>query len=576
MCRCDAEYVAAGDGSCDRVCAAGFEAAGGADGEAFCAGCAPSTFKVDRGDHPCEPCPAHAFSYASNQTSVYSCLCEAGYAWTRTEAGVACVACAAGTFNSLVNATTCYTCDSGGGTQTACPGLVQAPAGFEAVPETGGIRVCPANHFQNGTSNVCTKCPEPSTYTAQGALTNESQCVCAAGYERLSTGVCTACSTLSFKSATGDGPCTPCTANSETALVARTNALSCLCRPGFQAISANCVACSLGKTKLTLSNTDPCVQCPSHSTLRLGAEHLSEKCECNPGYYNSSVNQPLSVCVPCERGFYADAYGLKQCIACPVFSSSPPAANNIALCECLPKYEPGLSGGPENGHPCVASCGLGLKGAAGLCSNCEAGKFKSEIGKVCSVCQGARIASKPGAVSQSKCSCPQKQVGIKTTDMAIIESVGEWSTSNTLLLTASAGQELMYTLAQHSPRLWKLVVPGPAGALSVRVNDNLVYECEAWNGCRDVTVDLRGTRGSVRAQSSLAAVELHVFKEREVVLSQGLYMSLSSEALAQVRVWASQGRLRTGDAVFRDRNVFDSNVCSSCPRKLVCQEYINA
>ena len=575
MCRCDAEYVAAGDGSCDRVCAAGFEAAGGADGEAFCAGCAPSTFKADRGDHPCEACPANAFSNARNQTSVYSCLCEAGYAWTRTEAGVACVACAAGTFNSLVNATTCYTCDSGGGTQTACPGLVQAPAGFEAVPETGGIRACPANHFQDGTSNVCTKCPEPSTYTAQGALTNVRQCVCAAGYERLPTGVCTACSTLSFKSATGDGPCTPCTANSETALVARTNALSCLCRPGFQAISASCVACSLGKTKLTLSNVDPCVQCPSHSTLRLGAEHLSEKCECNPGYYNSSVNQPLSVCLPCEQGFYADAYGLKQCIACPVFSSSPPAANNIALCECLPKYEPGLSGGPENGHPCVASCGLGLKGAAGLCSNCEAGKFKSEIGKVCSVCQGARIASKPGAVSQSKCSCPQKQVGIKTTDMAIIESVGEWSTSNTLLLTASAGQELVYTLAQNSPRLWKLVVSGPAGALSVRVNDNLVYECEAWNGCRDVTVDLRGTRGSVRAQSSLATVELHVFKEREVVLSQGLYMSLSSEGLAQVRVWASQGRLRTGDAVFRGRNVFDSDVCSPCPRKLVCQEYIN-
>ena len=68
MCACDAEYVSAGDGSCDRVCAAGFEAAGGPDGEALCAGWTPSTFKGERGDHACVACPAHSFSYPRNQT----------------------------------------------------------------------------------------------------------------------------------------------------------------------------------------------------------------------------------------------------------------------------------------------------------------------------------------------------------------------------------------------------------------------------------------------------------------------------------------------------------------------------
>jgi len=573
MCRCNAEYVAAGDGSCDRVCAAGFEAAGGADGEAFCAGCAPSTFKGERGDHACEPCPAHAFSYARNQTSVYSCLCEAGHAWTRAEAGVACVACAAGTFNSLVNATMCYACDSGGGTQTACPGLVRAPAGFEAVAETGGIRDCPVNHFQDGTSNVCTKCPEPSTYTAQGGLTSVLQCVCVEGYER-SEGVCIACSTLSYKGVSGDGPCSACTANSQTLTPARTSALACLCNPGYQAATGTCVACGAGKTKLSLSNTDQCVQCPSHSTLRLGAQHLSEKCECNPGYYNSSTAQELSDCRQCTPGSYATGYGAKTCQSCPLFATSPPAAAAITACQCIANYEAGLSGGPESGHPCVATCGVGKKGSAGICAACQKGKFKSEIGTECSSCPGVRTASAAGATAASKCSCPKGKVGIKQDDMVVVEGVGGWDTSDSLLETAPVGQELVYEPALDSPRIWKLSVAGPAGVLSVRVNENLVFQCALWNGCRDVVVDLRGTRGRVRASSSTGVIELHAFKQRQVVLRQGPYMTLSSEALAQVRAWAAQGRLRPGDAVFRAKNVFTESECSECPRGLACRDPI--
>jgi len=571
MCRCDAEYVAAGDGSCDRVCAAGFEAAGGDDGEAFCAGCAPSTFKADRGDHPCGACPANAFSNARNQTSVYSCLCEPGYAWTRTGDGVACVACAAGTFNSLVNATTCYACDSGVGTQTACPGLVHAPAGFEAVAETGGIRACPANHFQDGTSNVCTKCPEPSTYTAQGGLSGVLQCVCAEGYER-SQGVCIACGILTYKGVTGDGPCTACTANSQTLTPARTSAVACLCNPGHQAETGTCVACAAGKTKLSLSNTDQCVQCPPHSTLRLGAQHLSEKCECNPGYYNSSTAQELSDCRPCTPGSYAPGYGGKTCQSCPLFATSPFAATAITACQCITNYEAGPHGGPETGNPCVATCGIGKKGSAGTCVACEKGKFKSVIGTACTACPGARTASAAGATAASKCSCPKGQIGIKKGDMAVIQSVGEWDPSDSLLATVPVGQELVYEPARDSPSLWKLSVAGPAGVLSVRVNENLVFQCALWNRCRDVVVDLRGKRGRVQASSSTGVVELHAFKQREVVLRQGPYMTLSSQDLAQVRAWAAQGRLQAGDAVYRSKNVFTDIECSECPRGLACRD----
>jgi hypothetical protein len=451
---------------------------------------------------------------------------------------------------------------------------MHAPAGFEAVTETGGIRACPVNHFQDGTSNACTKCPDPSTYTAQGGLTSVLQCVCVEGYERSQAGVCTACGTLSYKGASGDGPCTACTANSQTLTPARTSALACLCNPGYQAATGTCAACGAGKTKLSLSNTDQCVQCPPQSTLRVGAQHLSEKCECNPGYYNSSTAQELSDCRPCLPGSYASGYGAKTCQSCPLFATSAPAATAVTACQCIANYEAGLSGGPESGHPCVATCGVGKKGSAGICAACEKGKFKSEIGTECSSCPGVRTASAAGATAASKCSCPKGKVGIKQDDMVVVEGVGGWDTSDSLLETAPVGQELVYEPALDSPRIWKLSVAGPAGVLSVRVNENLVFQCALWNGCRDVVVDLRGTRGRVRASSSTGVIELHAFKQRQVVLRQGPYMTLSSEALAQVRAWAAQGRLRPGDAVFRAKNVFTESECSECPRGLACRDPI--
>jgi hypothetical protein len=577
MCACDAEYVAAGDGSCDRVCAAGFEAGGGPDGEALCAGCAPSTFKVERGDHACAACPEHAFSYARNQTSVYSCLCEPGHAWTRTEAGddpsfVACVACAAGTFNSLVNATTCYACDNGGAgsaTATSCPGLLRAPAGFEVVVSTSGIRACTANHFQDGTSKECARCPEPSTYTAQDGLTGLAQCACAEGYAR-AAGVCTACDTRSFKPGSGDGPCTQCTENSHTLTTAKALALACLCDPGYERLGGECGACAAGKTKLTLSNADACVQCPPQSTLRVGALHRSEKCECNPGHFNSSVAQELSDCRPCAAGSYADAYGARTCQACPLHATSAPAAASIAQCACVADYEPGPSGGPETGRPCVATCGVGKQGSKGTCNACPKGSFKSTIGTACSTCPAARPASASGTASSQKCSCPRAQIGIRNTDMAIVQRLGEWSATDTLLLNAS-GQELAYDTSRSSPALWKLIARGAAGNLTVHVNGRLMFRCGARRQCADVSVDLRGSRGSVRALGSRGVLELHGYTRREVVMRPG-YMPLDAAALEQVRMWAAEGRLRPGDAVFRSRSVFDDTVCSECPRGLKCME----
>jgi hypothetical protein len=96
----------AGDGSCDRVCAPGFEAKGGAE----CYGCLPSHYKPNRGDEPCTRCPAFSLSFAYGQTAITSCLCEQGHIWNAATSS--CDACPAGSFNNRVNDTACWECST--------------------------------------------------------------------------------------------------------------------------------------------------------------------------------------------------------------------------------------------------------------------------------------------------------------------------------------------------------------------------------------------------------------------------------------------------------------------------------
>jgi hypothetical protein len=96
----------AGNGTCARVCAAGFEA-GGAN-LADCVGCRPGSYKALEGDHACTPCPPNAFSLLANQTSIASCVCQHGYIFNATS--LLCDACPPGTFNNQANETQCFAC----------------------------------------------------------------------------------------------------------------------------------------------------------------------------------------------------------------------------------------------------------------------------------------------------------------------------------------------------------------------------------------------------------------------------------------------------------------------------------
>ena len=107
-CTCVPEFWSAGDGTCDRVCAAGFEAGGGDDGEAACFGCAPSSYKPTRGDGECQPCPLFSFTLLPNRTAVTDCMCEQGHLWNASTQ--LCDSCPPGEFNNEANSTQCYKC----------------------------------------------------------------------------------------------------------------------------------------------------------------------------------------------------------------------------------------------------------------------------------------------------------------------------------------------------------------------------------------------------------------------------------------------------------------------------------
>ena len=112
-CICNANLIKKSDGSCDRVCAAGFEARTGNDTITACAACRPSYYKSEEGEHACTQCPSNSFSASSNQISILSCLCIQGYIWNATTQN--CDACPAGTFNNQENENVCYQCS------TICP-----------------------------------------------------------------------------------------------------------------------------------------------------------------------------------------------------------------------------------------------------------------------------------------------------------------------------------------------------------------------------------------------------------------------------------------------------------------------
>jgi hypothetical protein len=448
-CTCIDQYFDAGDGSCDRACGLGFEAS---LNEQKCVGCQESYYKDFTGIDSCVACPNNAFSRKRNSTLIYSCLCYPGYFWQDNS----CVICGAGKFSNLENVTACFDCVQAANadppTNIVCPNLIQVPAGYELNQAQNGIQICPNNTFNDGSLLTCSMCPSPETFKNEAGLTSVVQCECNPGYYRNAEQVCVACSLGTFKTQVGDDACTLCPADANTAQEASTSLSECLCTANFELSdtatlqSPSCVACESTAVKHTLSNTDMCVLCQSHSTLLVGSVHDANACKCDPGHAAHVTNgdgTANSPCLSCNlpnydgRSLYMYA-GISTTIttyqnhffqittdgnhvsnggtALPgqAVQPGPPPITTVTISTSLACQEiyywcgqhSGMTGGkifvmPSDGSSCAGNSFKAPK----TCQACINGKFKATFSDTACVSCGAQTNTEPSAAAISKTQC---------------------------------------------------------------------------------------------------------------------------------------------------------------------------
>ena len=457
-------------------------------------------------------------------------------------------------------------------TNTMCPNLCRAPAGYEVAPSGATLVRCAANHFNDGTGRICTRCPSQSTFSAEGGLTSVSACSCRPGFYRVA-GECTACQRGSYKTNFGDwdnlgdghgegmNGCNACPAHMSTLLSGSTKVSDCMCLPGFELVGGICNKMS----------------CPAGSVLIV--DDYQASCKCISGYglvtylHNGSI-----VCAQCGDGLFQDSIGLEECSSCGHNTMSTPPRANRTACACLPGFEAGLYDGPDvQGGNCVPHCGPGEGGRHGLCVPCKSGEFKDTVGETCSSCPGPRSSSPTRNTEQSKCSCPYNTIEVEPADIAVIDRLGPFLQDSVESIIST---NTLVRASNTSSHLQLLRIDGAPGAITVTVGGHLVFQCGR-RTCAPTTLDLRGMRGIVNATASVSSIAratsftLQWYTRRQVVLRGGAHVWWPAVA-AHAEEWAASGSLSPGSSVFRTRNVFSSTIatCSPCPLHLVCSAHV--
>ena len=358
-------------------------------------------------------CGAGETSHAAG----HECFCDMGF----SGAAGACAMCVSGSFQNTVNSGTC----------NDCPGfsvsLLGARTPSECLCVAGRWKVgdacelCAVDTYK-GFAGVgpCLSC-YPNSVSGSGS-TLLSECLCAAGYTVDNGGDfdsrCVSCGTAHYKTASGDGVCTPCHGNSHVLggdVTPGTALSACVCDAGFFGTSGagSCTQCALGEYKVAAADT-ACLPCGAlETTAALGstaeAECVCQKgagfsggaCSaCEAGYAKAAIGD--DACTVCAAGSWSDA-GAEACSSCPGNSQRLEGSigAGIASCECLAGYE-------RDGDGCVPCDAGDFKAGVGndvLCSNCGTNTYQELTGK--SSCSGCpEFSQSPaGSFSPDQCLC---------------------------------------------------------------------------------------------------------------------------------------------------------------------------
>jgi hypothetical protein len=234
----------------------------------------------------------------------------------------------------------------------------------------------------------CSTGPANSEYTGAGSPFDQNNCqwACSAGFRR-SGDTClacdsTACPTGEYRgvcTATGDGPCLPCTAKPANAVFTaggipydRDNC-PWACGAGFFRSGDVCMPCSRDSCPVgqyrgvcTATADAACVPCtvkPSDSNFVTGGQPFDQdKCQwgCTAGFYRSASDTCVACdTTPCPVGQYrgaCTATASGQCVAC---TTKPANAEFTA------------GGSPYDQDSCAWACASGFYQSGGSCLRCS-------------------------------------------------------------------------------------------------------------------------------------------------------------------------------------------------------------
>jgi len=269
------------------------------------------------------------------------------------------------------------------------PTCTACSSGKHKIAYGDGICIdCLANQYTSGEGQVsCLECPLHSKSPASS--NSVSACKCDPGWTGSvnASGICTRCTTGTYKATPGNMPCEICPHDNT---IPSAGHVDCVCLAGFTG-ATDCWWCDNGKYKEDIGR-QACDLCPANSwqtsrgsiTIQdcvcsigyqggfhpvvLAYFNLSRGCEmCVPGKHKSSVHMQgaawAAPCFTCGENTYSAHHGATACAACPSNTVSP--SNSTQVFDCICKN--GMFGPP--GGPC-SLCEAGTYGSLGSCVDC--------------------------------------------------------------------------------------------------------------------------------------------------------------------------------------------------------------
>ena len=188
-----------------------------------------------------------------------------------------------------------------------------------------------------------------------------------------------------------------------------------LCSPGYfnsELKSTQCLACpsgyfssvigslSITDCKMCPSNwysptrEEMCTQCQNNSHAPPGSGIYSN-CICNAGFTSTNGD----TCVACEAGKNKNTIGSSSCIQFKIGEYSTQTAATFNVCqECLSNSNSPLAS--DNNTSCSRNIGCWSGPNWGICFQCQAGEYKTEIGtSSCILCSPGKYSLTYGATN---------------------------------------------------------------------------------------------------------------------------------------------------------------------------------